>query len=109
MIYHLIPRLSWEQLPEGPYRAVSLVTEGFIHCSHAGQVAWVANSFYRDEADLLVLVIDPARLTVPVRDEDPGIGQLFPHVYGAIERAAVVGVQPLQRGPGGAWVFPLEK
>jgi uncharacterized protein (DUF952 family) len=105
-IYHIIPRASWEQRPAGPYRAESLATEGFIHCSYAEQVAWVANSFFRDQAHLLLLVIDSAKLSCPVRDEDPGIEQKFPHVYGAINPEAVVEVLDLKRGPDGAWVFP---
>ncbi len=104
-IYHIVPQSTWEQRPAGPYRAESLATEGFIHCSYAGQVAWVANSFYRDQAGLCVLAIDPTKLTSAVRDEDPGIGQKFPHVFGPINPDAVIDVLDLQRGPDGSWVF----
>jgi uncharacterized protein (DUF952 family) len=105
-IYHIVPKSVWEQAPAGPYRAASLATEGFIHCSSRGQVAWVANQFYADQDELLLLGIDVDRLSSPVRDEDPGIGEHFPHVYGPIDRAAVVEVLPLERGPDGRWVFP---
>ena len=52
-----------------------------------------------------MLVIDPAKLTAELRDEDPGIGTAFPHVYGPIDEGAVVEVRPLQRGSDGAWKF----
>jgi uncharacterized protein (DUF952 family) len=105
-VYHLIPKSAWEQLPPGPYRHDSLQTEGFIHCSNRAQVAWAANKFYAQENDLLALQIDIDRLTSPLKDEDPGIGQTFPHIYGPIDRAAMVGVEPLQRDASGRWVFP---
>jgi uncharacterized protein (DUF952 family) len=105
-IYHLVPRSAWEQTASGPYRADSLADEGFIHCSNEDQVARVANQFYADQVDLLVLVIDTSRLAAPVRDEDPGTGERFPHIFGPIEREAVVEVRELRRGPDGRWRFP---
>jgi uncharacterized protein (DUF952 family) len=106
LIYHLVPRAILEQAPPGPYRADSLASEGFIHCSNAGQVAWAANRFHAGTTDLLVLCIDPGRLAAPVRDEDAGSGECFPHIYGPIVREAVVEVKELTRGPDGRWQFP---
>jgi uncharacterized protein (DUF952 family) len=105
-IYHIVCRADWEKTNAGPYRAESLGREGFIHCSNEDQVARVANLFYGDQKDLLVLCIDVERLTSPVRDEGPGTGELFPHVYGPIEREAVVAVRQLQRAGEGSWHFP---
>ncbi len=105
-IFHIIPRVTWERLEPGPYRADSLTREGFIHCSYQEQVARVANVFYGDHQDLLLLCIDPARLSCPVRDEDPGTGELFPHVYGPIDREAIREVRRLVRGSENRWVFP---
>jgi uncharacterized protein (DUF952 family) len=105
MIYHIVSPSTWEKAGTVPYRASSLESEGFIHCSYAHQVAWAANRFYRDQDNLLVLCIDPERLTSPVRAEDPGCGESFPHIYGPIERAAIVEVRPLERGADGTWVF----
>ena len=104
-IYHLVPPSIWSAGGDGPYRAASLETEGFIHCSFKDQVARVANLFYADQTELLALCIDPGRLTHTVRDEDVGTGERFPHLYGPIEREAVVAVIPLQRDAAGRWVF----
>lgn len=104
-VYHLVPRTVWERAPAGPYRAASLETEGFIHCSNADQVARVANLFYAAAADLLALVIDAGRLTSPLRDDDVGTGERFPHVYGPLDREAVLDVRPLRRDADGRWVF----
>jgi uncharacterized protein (DUF952 family) len=77
----------------------------------------VANRFYRDvPGDFLVLVIDPARLTAPLRDEpaSPGdavgrwrdltSGHLFPHIYGPLNRDAIVEVRPAGRSPDGTFL-----
>ena len=104
-IYHLVLRSAWERSPDRPYAADSLASEGFIHCSNAGQVAGSANRFFADQTDVLVLEIDPDRLTSPLRDEPGGAGELYPHVYGPINRDAVVAVHPLRRGADGLWAF----
>jgi uncharacterized protein (DUF952 family) len=104
-IYHLVLKQVWEQNPDQEYRADSLADEGFIHCSHADQVARSANRFYAGQQDLLVLCIDPSRLTSPLREEPSSAGEVFPHIHGPLNRDAVVGVETLQRGPDGLWLF----
>jgi uncharacterized protein (DUF952 family) len=104
-IYHLATPEAWATHPAEDYRAASLESEGFIHCSSAHQVAWAANRFCRDAAALLVLEIETARLTSPLRIEPAGSGEEFPHVYGPINRSAVVAVVPLTRGSAGEWLF----
>ena len=45
LIYHIIPHTDWITAQKnGEYRAESLDTEGFIHCSTAEQAAPVANA-----------------------------------------------------------------
>lgn len=105
LIYHIVPASLWVQHSGHSYRAESLATEGFIHCSHPEQVARVANLFYADQPDLMLLGIDPARLTSPLRDEDIGTGESFPHVYGPIHHEAIVSVQRLERDAGNRWIF----
>ncbi len=106
IVYHLIPRATWEQAPPGPYRAASLASEGFIHLSNAAQVAATANRFYAQAEDLLLLHLDATQLTSPLRDEPAASGELFPHVYGPLDRAAITAVETLRRGPNGDWIFP---
>jgi uncharacterized protein (DUF952 family) len=105
LIYHLVPPAAWHTAPAEPYRAASLDTEGFIHCANADQVAWAANKFLAAESELLVLVIDPARLTHPLKDESSGTTELFPHVYGPLNRDAVIEARRLGRDERGRWTF----
>jgi uncharacterized protein (DUF952 family) len=97
-ILHLTPRARWEQaVADGEYRGDTLATEGFIHCSTPEQLSWVAETFYKAQAGLVVLRIDPEKLTPPLRWESPpGSEERFPHVYGPFNPDAVAGVVPLE-------------
>ena len=78
-------------------RGRTLAEEGYIHCSFAEQVAATASRFYGDVAEVVVLRIDPDRLTSPVVVEDlVGSGEDFPHVYGPINLDAVVGADTIR-------------
>jgi uncharacterized protein (DUF952 family) len=105
LIYHIVPRSVWEAAPPGPYRAESLATEGFIHCSNLDQVLRVANQYYADAAELVVLSVNLGGLAGLVRDEDAGTGERFPHVYGPIPREAIFEVKALRRDTEGRWAF----
>jgi RimJ/RimL family protein N-acetyltransferase/uncharacterized protein (DUF952 family) len=92
-IIHICPRPAWLlATASGEYRAESLVTEGFIHTSRPEQVLEVANRFYSGMKDLLVLWIDPARLSADLRWEAVA-GQVFPHLYGTLNLEAVTAVR----------------
>ena len=115
MIYHIASRSAWnEARGRGDYRAESLDTEGFIHCSTEEQVIPVAEKFYKGQSDLLLLVIEPEQLTSELKWEPPaggappGVpeGDLFPHVYGPVNLEAVVKVFDLQTNPDGKYVMP---
>jgi len=104
-VYHLVTPSVWRRADGRPYRAASLAAEGFIHCSHADQVARSANRFYADADELLALCLDADRLGEALREEPSSGGELFPHVYGPIPPDAVAEVRPLRRGPDGLWTF----
>ncbi|MFF8995152.1 DUF952 domain-containing protein [Streptomyces sp. NPDC014983] len=102
-ILHITERSLWEAARErGTYevstRGRTLEQVGFIHLSTREQLPRVAAFLYGgyDGPDeLVVLVVDPALLGAPLRYEaaEPG-GEEFPHLYGPLEVAAVVDVEP---------------
>src|SRR5947209_18690716 len=98
ILYHFVRKADWEQAPPGPFAPASLSTEGFVHCSNADQVEKTANRFFAEAADLLVLHLDAARAG-DVRDE--GTGEKYPHIYGAIPRESILGVEELHRDDSG--------
>lgn len=97
MILHVATAEAWaEAKARGSYAADSLATEGFVHCCDERQLAGVAQRYFRGRRGLLVLHIDPSRLTADVRYENlVGGAELFPHVYGGIPVGAVVDVTAL--------------
>ena len=102
-IFHIATAADWRKaLETGTYTTStvgrSLDEEGFIHASRRDQVQGVFDRYYRDAGEHLVLLtIDPARLTdAEVRVEPVG-NDTYPHVYGPIDRGAVVDVAPLDR------------
>jgi uncharacterized protein (DUF952 family) len=67
----------------------------------------VANTIYKGNPNLLVLVIDTARVRPEIRYEQvPGSDEPFPHIYGPLNTDAVVATRPLQPGPDGQFTFP---
>jgi len=79
---------------------------GFVHCAFEEQVSFVANSFFRGVAKLVVLRIAIDRLNAAVRYEDlQGGHELFPDVYGPLNLDAVVATMPLPAGSDGTFAF----
>lgn len=108
LTYHLAPAAWWDAAdPHAPLSAPSLESEGFIHCTD-GSAAMVetANRHYAaDPGDFVVLTVDLARVTSPWRVEDPG--RIYPHVFGPIDRSAIVAVVPAPRDADGGFL-PFE-
>lgn len=113
-LFHITDRASWTAAKQtGEYRmstrGVTLEQQGFIHCSLRHQLRKVAEYIYGDvDDDLVVLVIDSARLPVPVRYEAPeGDGEAYPHIYGALPVDAVTDVIAVSRDAAGRPVLPV--
>ena len=102
-IFHIATLADWtDAQASGAYTTstvgVTLEEEGFLHASRADQWEGVRARYYADIAEPLVLLeIDTDLLDVPVVEEPPapGVTETFPHVYGALDPAAVVAVTPL--------------
>ena len=114
IIHHIAKISEWEaDLPDGAYRPPSLASEGFIHCSKVEQTAGTANLYYKAQTDLVILCIDESKTTGEVKYEAPTDGpsgnredQLFPHLYGALNRDAVVDTVPFPCSGDGSFNLP---
>ena len=116
LIHHLVPSAEWAALPpDQPYLPASYAADGFIHCTTLPAVLLdVANRFYQGAGgQFLVLDIDPGRLTAELRYEAPLppapagshlAGVLFPHIYGPLNREAIVAIRTAQRAPDGRFL-----
>jgi uncharacterized protein (DUF952 family)/GNAT superfamily N-acetyltransferase len=111
-IYHLIRRDDWAHWQgEASYAAPSLASEGFIHFSMRWQVPLSANRYYAGRTDMLLLVIDPTRVTAPLVYEAPinnarRSHERFPHLYSELNLDAVIAVTPYLPGMDGTFTPP---
>lgn len=99
VLVHLCTDGQWQQArAAGELRPESLAAVGYVHLSTAEQVHLPANRLFSGRADLVLLHIDRAALSAPLRWE-PGVpgdpeSMLFPHLYGPVPAAAVRQVTP---------------
>jgi uncharacterized protein (DUF952 family) len=108
MILHITHQDRWQQAQQIEiYQADSLITEGFIHCSHPEQVIGVADRFYRGQDSLVLLCINPDLVEANIKYEAAD-GQIFPHVYGALNLDAIVDVLDFPPNPDGSFSLPKE-
>lgn len=120
MIFHLVPQsYHLSQPSDQPYVAPSLAQEGFIHCTAGPEtLVKVANAYFAALTEpLLCYTLDPAQITAPVVYEAPippagatpaayaSTDDLFPHVYGPINREAITEVITLRRDKENRWSF----
>ena len=116
-ICHITTRAAWEAARAGTeFRTPEFEQYGFVHCSTPEQVLLVLNAFFRGRNDLLLLIVNPARLKAEIRWElpDSKSGRLpgippdavFPHVYGPINLDAVVRTVDLEPTSTGSFILP---
>lgn len=106
VLFHITSARHWPPAGEW-YRGDTLDTQGFIHCSTADQLIAVANRFFRGHDDLIVLVIDEARVGSEIVYENlEGGTELFPHIYGPLPIKAVVTTFALEPSPDGTLAAP---
>ncbi len=109
IILHIAKRKDWKQAKTaGIYRGDTLDSQGFIHCSKVNQVVRVANSLFRGQKDLVLLRIKPDKVKAEIRYESGGGEELFPHIYGPLNKDAVIKVLDLEPGEDGFYRLPKE-
>lgn len=108
IILHIAERSDWEQAEaSGSYRADTLASHGFIHCSTPEQVIHVVNAFFRGQEGLALLCIDTAKVEAEIRRENlEGGDERFLHIYGPLDVDAVISVLDFKPQPDGTFVLP---
>lgn len=108
LILHIARREEWEAAQaEGFYSPAEFEREGFIHASLVEQILGSAQKHYQGQRDLVLLGIDSRRVRAEIRFENlVGGGQLFPHIYGKLNRDAVIGEAPFEADEDGRFTLP---
>ena len=93
-IYHIVLPAVWENFKDREfYAAASLKTEGFIHCSFAGQIEPVLQRYYKDAGRVLILHLETDKLTSKLVEEPSTNNEIYPHIYGQINADAIVEIE----------------
>jgi uncharacterized protein (DUF952 family) len=105
--FHLVPKNYFDGLdPKRDYGPESFAREGFIHCTDgADEMARTANRYYKSNAEPhYYLYIDKTRVRAPIRyDAELPI---YPHIYGELNRDAIVAVRAARREIDGTFLPP---
>lgn len=97
MIYHITTQTRWDELSlQEDFAPEAYEIEKFIHCCEARQIQSVLERYFKDTVNILVLCLDPNKLKSPLRYEPATNNELFPHVYGPINKDAIVGMQKME-------------
>jgi uncharacterized protein (DUF952 family) len=99
LIYHITTPALWNQfLYFDFYEAPSLQAEGFIHASKASQLQATAERYYNDEPEIVLLTIDTTLLAAAlVYEEAPNRKEEFPHIYGKLNKDAIIETKTITR------------
>jgi uncharacterized protein (DUF952 family) len=120
MIYHIVKEKDYRSRNDGnKYLPLNYDENGFVHCALEISVLLVANDYYANvEEKLLLLRIEPMKLKSQTKYEpaspEKGVSTfhrtsspVFPHVYGPIDNSAVDGIGVLVKEKSG-YVWPKE-
>jgi len=106
-VFHIVAADEWAAAGD-PYEHPSLASEGFIHFSSAAQAGPTTDRYYSAITGLVLLEVDQAALPQPMQWDpapvtSPVAGQLFPHLYTGLPKAAVEAVHPWEPADQASW------
>lgn len=92
LIYKILPRAEWtEAQSKGRFEGSAIDhADGYIHFSTGAQAQETARRYFSGKADLMVLVVEANHLGPDLKWEPSRGGDLFPHLYGALDCARVL-------------------
>ncbi|MBN8984835.1 MAG: DUF952 domain-containing protein [Xanthobacteraceae bacterium] len=104
IIYKICPASAWREAERhGVYDgSADDKRDGFIHFSTAAQLAETARKHFAGQIGLFLIAVDADALGDALRWEPSRNGDLFPHLYEALDLGAVTTVYDLPvRADGG--------
>lgn len=97
IIYHLVLPAWWETFANKDYyESETLTEEKFIHLSTSEQVNGTLTNYFKGINKILLLHIEVSKLTSNLVYEDLfDTGITFPHLYGRLNKDAIVQIREL--------------
>jgi uncharacterized protein (DUF952 family) len=108
VIYKICPAEDWSAIRQSGHYDGSAddKRDGFIHFSGKSQLAGTLARHYAGREGLVLLAVDAAALGEALRWEVSRGGEKFPHLFGPLEKDAVVKTWPLTCDPGQGHTLP---
>ena len=107
-IFHITRQVDWDRaIQDRSYRADTLETQGFIHCSTKEQIIQTANTYYHAKTGLILLCINSNEVRSEIRFENlEGGDTMFPHIYGPLNLEAVIKSYKFEPEQDGSFILP---
>ena len=108
--YHGTPKAYFESFePAKPYVPPEFEKDGFIHTTEGQEaVSSILTLRFKSRREpFVVLHIDKDRVDSPIRYDDPA--QVFPHIYGPLNRDAILEVEDIGRADDGTFLMPSKR
>lgn len=108
VIYKIVPNGLWQEARKaGIFHGAAIdLTDGYIHFSTEPQARETAARHFAGQSGLLLVAVETAKLGDALVFEPSRGGDLFPHLYGPLQLAAVLWEKPLPLGADGMHQFP---
>lgn len=97
-------RLYLEQAINNNIGKDSLDECGFVHTTSIEHLCRVLPRFEKDDEEYILLCLDKNKLTSPLKYETSKLGVLFPHIYGFINKEAIVNTLPYLKNNEGKYI-----
>lgn len=95
-IYHITTKDWWATFESlDYYESPTFNEEIFIHLSTTEQVSGVLERYYAGQTNLLKLHVDTEKLSATLKYEQATNNEYFPHLYGRLNKSAVVEVEEI--------------
>lgn len=109
-IYKILTAAEWHAAATAGHYTGSAddARDGFIHFSTAAQLAGTAAKYFKEKPGLVLVAVAADLLGERLKWEPSRGGQLFPHLYSALEATAATAVIPLPLGADGVPLIPKE-
>jgi uncharacterized protein (DUF952 family) len=106
-VYKILSAAEWaEALRAGRFDGSAVdLKDGFIHLSTATQAQETARRHFAGQSGLVLLAIEAERIGASLKWEPSRGGDLFPHIYGALDPALVETVTEIGLGADGVPVL----
>ena len=108
ILFKIVTESQWSAaVPAQSFNGAPIdLADGYVHLSTAAQVRETAARHFAGAESLLIIAVKSEPLGAALKFEPSRGGDLFPHLYAALDFSAVAWVKPLPLGADGLHVFP---